>query len=407
MGELAISTNIVEEMRKAQRASGPATILSIGTANPANLILQDDYPDFYFKVTKSEHLTDLKQKFKLICQNAKIKKRYFYLTEEILEQNPNMCEHMGPSLDARRVMMMEEVPRLGAEAATKAIQEWGQPLSKITHLIFCNSGDMELPGFDYLLAKQMGLDPSVKRVMVFQQGCFAGASALRIAKDLAENNKGARVLVVCSEVSVAIFRGPCHTHIDSHMVGQALFGDGASAVVVGSDPDPSLQERAWYELVSAHEMILPDSDGAVRGQTRDVGLTFTLSKNVPKLIANNIQKILEDGFNPLGISDWNDVFWMAHPGGRAILDMIDAKLGLKEEKLRASREVLYEYGNMTSGTVLFIMDHMRKKSMEEKKATTGEGLEWGILCAFGPGMTTEALVLHSVPITSKTPIPQT
>ncbi|MCL7052135.1 hypothetical protein MKW94_004377 [Papaver nudicaule] len=385
----------VEEIRKAQRAEGPANVLAIGTATPANCVLQADYPDYYFKITKSEHMTDLKEKFKRMCEKSQIRKRYMHITEEILNENPNMCEYMAPSLDARQDIVVVEVPRLGKEAASKAIKEWGQPKSKITHLVVCTTSGVDMPGADYQISKLLGLRPSVKRLMMYQQGCFAGGTVMRLAKDLAENNAGARVLVVCSEITAVTFRGPADTHLDS-LVGQALFGDGAGAMIIGADPDMTV-ERPLFQIVSAAQTILPDSHGAIDGHLREVGLTFHLLKDVPGLISKNIEKSLDEAFKPIGITDWNSLFWIAHPGGPAILDQVEAKLGLTEEKLRATREVLSEYGNMSSACVLFILDEMRKKSIEEGKSTTGDGLDWGVLFGFGPGLTVETVVLHSVP----------
>ncbi|KAI4338211.1 hypothetical protein L6164_016555 [Bauhinia variegata] len=176
-----------------------------------------------------------------------IKKRYMYLTEEILKENLNMCAYMAFSLDARQDMVVVEVPKLGKEAATKAIKEWGQPKSKITHLIFCTTSGVDMPGADYQLTKLLGLRPCVNRFMIYQQGCYAGSTVLLLAKDIAENKKGARVLVVRSEITAVTFRGPSDTHLDS-LVGQALFGDGASAVIVGADPIPEI-EKPLFELV--------------------------------------------------------------------------------------------------------------------------------------------------------------
>jgi chalcone synthase len=102
-----------------------------------------------------------------------------------------------------------------------------------------------------------------------------------------------------------------------------------------------------------------------------------------------------------GINDWNSIFWIAHPGGPAILDQVEAKLALKKEKMQDTRHILSEYGNMSSACVLFILDEMRRRSAEEGKATTGEGLEWGVLFGFGPGLTVETVVLHSIPITEQ------
>nr|ADM86717.1 chalcone synthase [Lilium hybrid cultivar] len=389
----------VEEVRKAQRAQGPATVLAIGTATPSNVIYQSDYPDYYFRITQSEHLTDLKEKFKRMCDKSMIRKRYMHLNEEILKENPNMCAYMAPSLDARQDKVVVEVPKLGKEAAAEAIKEWGQPKSKITHLIFCTTSGVDMPGADYQLTKLLGLRPSVNRFMMYQQGCFAGGTVLRFAKDLAENNRGARVLVVCSEITAVTFRGPSETHLDS-LVGQALFGDGAAAVIVGSDPDTSV-ERSLFQIVSASQTILPDSEGAIDGHLREVGLTFHLLKDVPGLISKNIEKSLVQAFAPLGITDWNSIFWIAHPGGPAILDQVELKLALEKKKMRATRHVLSEYGNMSSACVLFILDEMRKASAEQGKATTGEGLDWGVLFGFGPGLTVETVVLHSLPITTK------
>ncbi|XP_074582216.1 chalcone synthase 2-like [Curcuma longa] len=389
---------LVTEIRRSQRAEGPAAVLAIGTATPPNVVYQADYPDYYFRITRSEHLVELKEKFKRMCDKSMIRKRHIYLTEEILRENPKMCAYMEASLDARQDIVVVEVPRLGKEAAVKAIKEWGQPKSKITHLVFCTTSGVDMPGADYQLTKLLGLRPSVNRFMIYQQGCFAGGTALRLAKDLAENNRGARVLVVCSEITALAFHGPSDSHLDS-MVGQALFSDGAGAIVVGADPDPAT-ERPLFELVSASQTILPDSEGAIDGQLREVGLTFHLGKDVPGLISKNIEKSLAEAFKPLGISDWNSLFWIAHPGGPAILDQVEAELALDKDKMKATRDVLSEYGNMSSACVLFILDEMRRRSAEEGKATTGEGLEWGVLFGFGPGLTVETVVLHSVPISA-------
>ncbi|KAL6312358.1 hypothetical protein AAG906_008017 [Vitis piasezkii] len=369
----------VEDIRNAQRAKGPATILAIGTATPDNCLYQSDYADYYFRVTKSEHMTDLKKKFNRICEKSMIKKRYIHLTEEMLEEHPNMGAYMAPSLNIRQEIITAEVPKLGKEAALKALKEWGQPKSKITHLVFCTTSGVEMPGADYKLANLLGLETSVRRVMLYHQGCYANNASTSSCGML--------------EITVVTFVG-LQTHLDS-LVGQALFGDGSAAVIVGSDPDTSI-ERPLFQLVSAAQTFIPNTQGAIAGNLREVGLTFHLWPNVPTLISENIEKCLTQAFAPLGISDWNSLFWIAHPGGPAILDAVEAKLNLEKKKLEATRHILSEYGNMSSACVLFILDEMRKKSLKEERTTTGEGLDWGVLFGFGPGLTIETVVLHSV-----------
>ncbi|KAK1311416.1 Chalcone synthase [Acorus calamus] len=390
-----MSSISIEELRRAQRSDGPATVLGIGTAVPPNVILQSEYTDWYFRVTKSEDKTALKAKFKKMCDNSMVRKRHFYLTEEMLEKNPSLIEFGAPSLNARQALVMDEVPRLGMEAAANAIKEWGQPKSRITHLVFAAAAGIDMPGADYKLLRLMGLNDDVKRVMVYQQGCFAGAQTLRIAKDIAENNRGARVLAVCVEITAMLFAAPDETHLDTFQ-SQSLLGDGASSVIVGADPDSS--ERALFQVITASTTIIPESHGAIDGHVREQGVVFDLRREVPLFVSKNVERVLAKAFKPLGISDWNSIFWVTHPGGPYILSSIEKEVGLNEGKLRTSWHVLEEFGNMSSVCVYFILDEMRKRSVAEGKTTTGDGLEWGVLFGFGPGMTVECLTLHSVPV---------
>ncbi|KAJ0034008.1 hypothetical protein Pint_25366 [Pistacia integerrima] len=117
----------VDEVRKAQRAEGTATIMAIGTTNPPNVYDQSSYLDTYFRMTNTEHLTEVKYKMQRMCDKTMIKKRHTYTTEEVMKENLNIKSYMAPSLDTRQNMVATLIPKLGKEAATKAIEEWGQP----------------------------------------------------------------------------------------------------------------------------------------------------------------------------------------------------------------------------------------------------------------------------------------
>jgi chalcone synthase len=327
---------------------------------------------------------------------VKVKNRYMYLTGEVLKEHPNLCTWMEPSLQTRRELEVEQVPRLAMEAATRAIKEWGRPKSEITHLVFCTTLGFDLPGADLRLVKLLGLPYTVKRAMMYMQGCFAGAMSLRIAKDIAENDRDARVLVVCAEMTMGWFRGPNESHLDS-LVGQAVLGDGAGALVVGADPVPEV-ERPLFEIVWASQRAIPNSESGVGGQLLEGGLTFFLERDVPNIFSSNIVGCLEEAFQPLGVSDWNSIFWMVHPGGPAFLDRFEEKLALDPKKLWASRHVLSDYGNMSSASVFFIMDKMKRRAVHEGLPTTGDGLEWGVMIGLGPGLTIDTVLLRSVPL---------
>ncbi|KAG6548288.1 hypothetical protein Mapa_010341 [Marchantia paleacea] len=378
-----------------ERGIGPATVLAIGTAHPPTAFEQETYPDFYFDVTGCTENVALKSRFRRICERSGINRRYFHMTQKVLEENPSICSYMDGSLDARQEIAIREVPRLAEKAAIKVLQEWGQSRSSITHVVFATTSGINMPGADLTLSRMLGLKPSVNRVMLYQQGSLGGSTALRVAKDLAENNKGARVLTVVSEITCFTFRAPSEEHMDN-LVGAAICSDGASALIIGSDPKPGI-ESPLYEIHWCGQTILPGSDGAIEGRLSQAGLIYHLMKDVPGLMSRNSQPILSEAIEVADFPEWNDVFWCIHPGGRALLDEIETALQLHPDKLQATREVLRDYGNMSGASVLFILEQLRKRSVEMELATTGEGSEWGIVLGIGPGLTVEVAVLRSCP----------
>ncbi|KAF7040368.1 hypothetical protein CFC21_050279 [Triticum aestivum] len=384
----------VREIRRSQRADGPAAVLAIGTANPANCVSQEEYPDYYFRVTKSQHLTDLKKQLKTFCEMTSTEKRYFHHTEELLDAHPEFLCHDKPSLDTRLSIAAAAAPELAASAAAKAIAEWGRPATDITHLIVSTNSGAHAPGVDLRLASLLGLRASVCRTMLNLNGCSTGAASLRLAKDLAENNRGARVLVACVELTVINFRGPEEAY-PHKLISQAAFGDGAGAVIVGADAVHPV-EHTLFEMVSASQTTIPATDGVLNMQLTEAGLDgHIFTRELIPLAAQHIEQCLMDAFQPFGImsdgTKWNDMFFVVHPGIRGIIDHIDGALRLDPGKLAASRTVLRDYGNMLGATLIFVLDEQRMRMEED-----GERGEWGVMMGFGPGFTVETMVLHAV-----------
>ncbi|THU49394.1 hypothetical protein C4D60_Mb06t09110 [Musa balbisiana] len=228
-------------------------------------------------------------------EKTMIRKRHMFLNEEILKANPNIAEYMAPSMDVRRDILAVEVPKLAKEAAVKAIEEWGHPKYRITHLVFCTNRQLRLARPRQPACQAPRTQSFHHRFTLSQNGCLVGGTVLRLAKDLAENNRGARVLVVCSEHTAVTFRGAAETHLDN-LVGQVLFD---VAVIIGADPDPAT-ERPLFQLISASQTLLPDSDSAIEIHLKEVGLIFHLHKDVPKIIAKKIAQNLVEAFEPLG-----------------------------------------------------------------------------------------------------------
>ncbi|KAK3119055.1 hypothetical protein QOZ80_9BG0712960 [Eleusine coracana subsp. coracana] len=386
--------SVLEGVRCGHRANGTAAVLALGTANPANCVRQEEYADWYFRVTKSDHLAQLKDKMKRICEKSGIGKRYFHHTEETIAAHPELLDRVLPSLRTRLGITNAAVPELAAAAATKAIAEWGRPAADITHLVVSTSSGVSSPGADLRLAALLGLRRTVQRTMLNLHGCSAGSVALRLAKDLAENNLGTRVLVVCVEATLPVFRAPDVTQLDA-LVAMALFGDGAGAAIVGAGPTISSVERPIFHMVSASQVTLPRTENTVGIKVRENGQHFKMSAELPKMVGDNIKRCLAETLEPFGFGcDWNGLFWVAHPGGRAILDSYQAALGLDPGKLAASRRVLRDHGNIIGATVFFVLDEMwcrRQTGSEEER----ENCEWGVMLGLGPGITIEIMVLRA------------
>uniref|UniRef100_J3N1A0 Chalcone/stilbene synthase N-terminal domain-containing protein n=1 Tax=Oryza brachyantha TaxID=4533 RepID=J3N1A0_ORYBR len=274
---------------------------------------------------------------------------------------------MKPSLDARVNIVNTEVPKVAESAARKAITEWGRPATDITHLIFSTYSGCRAPSANLQLASLLGLHPCVSRTILSLYGCSGGGRALQLAKEIAENNHGARILVALSEMTLICFSPPD----ESKVVGHGLFGDGAGAIIVGTGTDHVLGMQA-----------------------KSNGVDFHCSIQVPKLIKDNIHQSLLNIFQSVGHNDpnWNDFFWVVHPSGRAILDNIEGELQLQPWKLDASRHVLSEYGNMSGATIAFVLDELRHRW--EKEEDEHQQLEWGVMLAFGPGITIETMVMR-------------
>ncbi|WVZ83639.1 hypothetical protein U9M48_030767 [Paspalum notatum var. saurae] len=383
-----------QESRSMQQGEGPAAVLAIGTANPSGAIVpQDEFTDQFFRVSKSDHCTALKEKLKRICHKTGIEKRHFHMNEEILRAHPEFLDRELPSLDARVDIVAAEVPKLAESAAVKAITEWGRPATDITHLVFSTYSGCRAPSADLQLASLLGLRPTVCRTILSLHGCYGGGRALHLAKELAENNRGARVLVACSEITLVCFSAPD----GSNLVGQALFGDGAGAVIVGAGPFAA-GERPLFEMVTATQTTIPGTEYALGMQVAGGGIDFHLAIQVPMLLGQNVEQCLLDAFRSALGDDvdvtWNDLFWAVHPGGRPILDKIEEVLKLEPMKLEASRRVLREYGNMSGATIVFVLDELRRRMQEE--GDHGNQLpEWGAMMAFGPGITIETMILHT------------
>ncbi|KAH9299665.1 hypothetical protein KI387_031347 [Taxus chinensis] len=374
--------------------TGVATALAFGNAFPEQLVMQEFLVDGYFKNTNCNDPV-LREKLDRLCKSTTVKTRYVVMSDEILKKHPELAVEGAATIRQRLEIANKAVTDMAIEASQQCIKEWGRPASEITHVVYVTSSEVRLPGGDVFLANGLGLRPDVSRVSLYFMGCSGGVTGLRVAKDLAENNPGSRVLLATTETTLVGFRPP-NAERPYDLVGAALFGDGAAAVILGTDPAPL--ENPSFELDWAVQQLVPGTDKTIDGRLTEEGLIFRLGRELPQIIENNIEDFCHKLMKKIGSStqvEYNDLFWAVHPGGPAILNRVEKRLGLVPEKLMPSRRALADFGNVSSNTIVYVLEYMRAESLK-KAAAKEKDDEWGLILAFGPGITFEGILARNV-----------
>jgi len=327
----------------------------------------------------------------LIChsagKNTTVKTRYTVMSKEILDKYPELATEGSPTIKQKLEIANPAVVEMATRASLCCIKEWGRAAEDITHMVYVSSSEIRLPGGDLYLANELGLRSDIGRVMLYFLGCYGGVTGLRVAKDIAENNPGSRVLVTTSETTILGFRPPNKAR-PYDLVGAALFGDGAAAVIVGANPVVG-QESPFMELSYAVQKFVPETHSVIDGRLSEEGINFKLGRDLPQKIEDNIEEFCRKLMAKSSVKEFNDLFWAVHPGGPAILNKLESTLKLSSEKLECSRKALMDYGNVSSNTIFYVMEYMREFLKDGAQ-------EWGLGLAFGPGITFEGLLLRSL-----------
>ena len=271
---------------------------------------------------------------------------------------------------------------LAQRASRLAIEDAGIEASAITHLITVSCTGFGAPGFDLALIASLPLSMDVARTHVGFMGCHGAFNGLRVARAFVEADPSACVLLCAVEL--------CSLHLQEgwnpdHIVANSLFADGAGAVVaVGSAGGGSGSSRnRGMQLVSSASTVLPGSEELMGWIIGDHGFSMVLSPQVPSRIAANLTPWLECWLATQGLALPQVETWAVHPGGPRILRAVLKSARLEPAQIDLSADVLRQFGNMSSATILFILERLR--------ATAGRGP--CLALGFGPGLTVEAALL--------------
>lgn len=290
----------------------------------------------------------------------------------------------------RNEMFSTESKKISVELAKKTIDNTSaHTRSDITHVITASCTGFYNPGPDYYIVTELGLPDSVQRYNLGFMGCYAAFPALRMAKQFCEADPNAVVLVMCLELCSLHLQ--INDNVDS-VLSNSLFSDGAAAAIVSSR-EPAADSSA-LELCNFASSLATDGEADMAWTLGNQGFDITLSSYVPKIIGANINGIVDSILTESGRTTSDINTWAIHPGGKTIVDKIQNSLGLEDSQIEPSRNVLRQYGNMSSVTILFVF----KEIMDRKSDCDKEQI---CAMAFGPGLTIETAILAGQKATDK------
>lgn len=259
--------------------------------------------------------------------------------------------------------------------ACRAIQalELGASRAEITHLIVACCTGFTAPGLDFHIVQALELPGSVERTIVGFMGCFAAVNALKLARHVVRSDPAARVLVVNIELSSLHLQDQWELE---KMLSFLLFGDGCAASLVSADP-------CGIELGEFRSAIIPRTEDLITWHIRDRGFDMRLSGQVPGRIRRWLREEGSRLLHPLKPDEVG--LWAVHAGGRSILDAVQQGLTLAPDALRFSRDVLRDFGNMSSATLVFVLDRILRAASPCRD---------GVAMAFGPGLSVETFAFR-------------
>lgn len=372
-------------------------ILAIGTANPSCSVSQSDSclnaQQFFQCDEKGKRI------LRMLYKRTEIERRALVVLEQkdcVIDRSffspPQSLSDRGPTTAARMGLYNAEIAPLATAACLSALNLAQVDHGEITHLVTASCTGFAAPGFDLALIKALPLRPSTERTHIGFMGCHGALNALRVADAFCRADPQATVLVCAAEL--------CSVHMQyewsaQRLVANALFADGAAAVVVrasgGADlssvdqqvSSPTRWPQAKPQYLSSQSVVIDSSSGAMSWEIGDNGFVMTLAAEVPALIEKHLPAFIEKWLDQSDLSVGDIKSWAVHPGGPRILQAVQDCLKLDNEMLSASRTILARQGNMSSPTVLFILQSLLAQS--DKLPC--------VMLGFGPGLTVEATLI--------------
>jgi len=313
-----------------------------------------------------------RDRFARFVESSLIAKRHFVQPlEEILDNQPE---------DERTRVYEREALTLLNDAFAQAMRSASVSLESIDTIVTTSCTCPVLPAIDTLFISENGLNPSVRRIPIYQYGCGGGVAGLRLAADLA--GKGRNTLFLAVEVCSLLFRPKDRS--PASLIGSALFADGAGAVILGNE------ESSW-NVVNGCSFVVPSSRDLLGYSVQDGGAHLRLDKKLPQLLREHVPAFVARFLAQNELLPSEVGAWILHPGGRKILEELEAGLSLSRTQTEWSWKIIEEYGNLSSASVLFVLQEWLKSGGEPFKDNMGK--DYAVLISIGPGVTVELVLL--------------
>lgn len=360
-------------------------ILGIGTATPRHQIAQADAAAL---ATRFSHDTPPERTLAAIYRQTRIRSRGSVLLEdpqgEPFAQSffppASTAEPEGPGTAARMQRYAAEAGPLAIQAAERALAEAELTPSAVTHLVTCSCTGFSNPGVDIELMTRLGIRPTTSRTHVGFMGCHGGFNALRVADAFSCSVERCVPLIVCVELCSLHFQYGSRSDV---IVANSIFADGAAAVTGVGSRDSGATGR--WRVRRQWSRLLPESTEAMGWTIGDRGFEMNLSASVPTTIAEHLPALIDAALAEIGLDRGDIDGWAVHPGGPRILAGVEESLRLPSAALAASRDVLADHGNMSSGTIFFILERL----LDDRAGRC-------LAMAFGPGLTVELALFERI-----------
>lgn len=358
-------------------------LTSIGIAVPDNRFEQAEIGKFMTRTMQLEYENN--RKLNAIFRSSGISHRYSVLTDYGKEKDfsfyPNTHNFEPfPSTSTRLQEYQKHAPDLSMAAIKDCVlQQPGFDVRSVTHLIVVSCTGMYAPGLDIELVEKLGLRHDVQRLSINFMGCYAAFNAIKVGDAFCKADPHAIVLIVCIEIcSIHFQKQPT----EDNMLANALFADGAAAVLMQGAP------TAGINLVpeAFHNSLYFSKDPQMAWSVGNLGFEMKLTSYVPEIIQGGIKKLTDEMLGKLRMNFSSLKHFAIHPGGKKILEVIEKELGLSKNDNRHGYAVLNNYGNMSSPTVLFVLSSLAKELSAQNDQDSV------LSFAFGPGLTLESIL---------------